>query len=102
MIRKRGSNTFPQQMCSVEEISSQKSIEPVKVASTDICALLGERVRALRRSRSWRQDDLAQHAGLTRTYISNLEKGKKNPSLRTLEILAVALDKTPAELLSGL
>lgn len=102
MIRKRGSNTFPQQMCSVEEISPQKSIEPVKVASTDICALLGERVRALRRSRSWRQDDLAQHAGLTRTYISNLEKGKKNPSLRTLEILAVALDKTPAELLSGL
>jgi len=72
------------------------------VATEDICVRLGKRVRALRKERLWRQDDLAQHAGLTRTYLSNLERGNKNPSLRSLEILAETFGKTVGELLMEL
>jgi transcriptional regulator with XRE-family HTH domain len=60
---------------------------------------LGKRVRALRKELGWRQDDLAQHSGLSRTYLSNLERGKKNPSLRSLEIIASSFGKNVWELL---
>lgn len=58
------------------------------MAMEDVCVRLGKRLRILRRHRLWRLEDLSLHAGFGRTYLSNLERGKKNPSLRTLEVLA--------------
>ena len=55
---------------------------------------MGKRIRELRKARGWNQDDLAQHSGLGRTYISNVERGAKNPSLRSLEIFALGFDMT--------
>ena len=63
---------------------------------------MGKRIRMLRKQRSWNQDDLAQHAGLGRTYLSNLERGQKNPSLRSLEILANTFGKTLAQFFADL
>jgi transcriptional regulator with XRE-family HTH domain len=40
--------------------------------------------------------------GLGRTYISNIERGRKNPSLRTLEILAVGFKMSLIQLLDGI
>jgi transcriptional regulator with XRE-family HTH domain len=57
------------------------------------------RVRLLRKERGWNQDDLAQHTGLGRTYISNVEGGHKNPSLRSLEIFAVGFGMTLSKFL---
>jgi len=59
----------------------------------------GERVRKLRKARGWNQDDLAQHSGLGRTYISNVERARKNPSLRSLEIFAICFEMKISEFL---
>jgi transcriptional regulator with XRE-family HTH domain len=72
------------------------------VASTDIYARFGERVRELRKAKGWNQDDLAQHTGLGRTYISNVERGKKNPSLRSLQIFAVGFEMTISEFMKNI
>lgn len=45
---------------------------------------------------------LAEHTGLGSVYISQLEHGKKEPGLRTIEILAISFDITPAQLLRGI
>jgi transcriptional regulator with XRE-family HTH domain len=72
------------------------------VATEDICVRLGRRIRTLRKAKGWNQDDLAQHMGLGRTYISNIETGRKNPSLRTLEILAVGFKMSLIQFLDGI
>jgi transcriptional regulator with XRE-family HTH domain len=64
------------------------------VASEDICARTGRRIRSLRKARGWNQDDLAAHTGFGRTFISNVERGLKNPSLRSLEVFARTFDMT--------
>jgi len=38
--------------------------------------------------------------GLRRSYISDLERGTRNPTIRALERLAAALEALPAELVS--
>jgi len=45
------------------------------------------------------QDELAFRAGLDRTYISQLERGAKSPTLTTIEALSLALGVDPALLL---
>lgn len=70
--------------------------------ATDICIRFGRRIRAMRRKRGWTQVYLAAHTGLGSVYISQLEHGKKEPGLRTLEILAMSFDMTPAQLLRGI
>jgi transcriptional regulator with XRE-family HTH domain len=70
--------------------------------ATDICILLGERIRDLRNSKQWNQIDLATQADISENYVSDLELGKKEICLRMLQRVAVALDKTTAELLTGL
>jgi len=44
---------------------------------------------------------LSVHTGLSRTFISDVELGRKEPCLRSIEILAIAFDLTVGELLSG-
>ena len=58
----------------------------------------GKRIRALRKERGWTQIDLAVHTGVGRVFISDVERGKKEPCLRTIEILAMAFDLTIAQL----
>ena len=84
------------------EIEPEAYIHAHVVANEDICVRVGKRVRSLRKERSWNQDDLSQHAGLGRTNLSNLERGKKNPSLRSLEILAITFEKTMSQFFSDL
>jgi transcriptional regulator with XRE-family HTH domain len=68
----------------------------------DICARFGKRIRTLRKKRGWTQVYLAAHTGLGSVYISQLESGKKEPGLRTIEILAISFDLTPSQLLRGI
>ena len=70
--------------------------------ATDICVRFGRRIRELRRKRGWTQVYMATHTGLGSVYISQLENGKKEPGLRTLEILALSFEMTPAQLLRGI
>ena len=68
----------------------------------DICAATGERIRKLRRVKGWRQIDLAEQSGVHEVHISDLERGAREPGLRTLSKIAAALDTTLSELLKGL
>jgi transcriptional regulator with XRE-family HTH domain len=58
----------------------------------------GKAVRRRRREMDLSQEQLAEHAGLHRTYISNLERGELNPSLETIERITNALDISIPEL----
>jgi methanogenic corrinoid protein MtbC1/DNA-binding XRE family transcriptional regulator len=58
----------------------------------DYFARLGRRVQELRSAREWTQQELADAAGLDRTYISGLEHGKQNPTIGALLRLATALE----------
>lgn len=54
----------------------------------------------LRKSHGVSQEDLAEESGYHRTYISQLERGLKSPSLRTLNSLAHALGISTLELVA--
>ena len=54
--------------------------------------MFAEQVRAERRAKGYTQLALALASGLDRTYISDMERGRKCPSLKTCEKLAAALD----------
>lgn len=64
----------------------------------DLARILGHNVRALREAQKLTQEDLAGSTGLKRSYISDMERGQRNPSLRALERLAEGLG-VPAEVL---
>ena len=68
------------------------------MATPDICAVVGQRIRELRMQRGWTQQLLADHADLTREHINKLETGQVEPGLRALERIASALDSTLCEL----
>jgi transcriptional regulator with XRE-family HTH domain len=60
---------------------------------------LGERVRALREKRGWSQEELAHETGFGRSFMSAIERGKKDIRLSTLCKLAALFDVTPSQLL---
>ncbi|BDI30411.1 XRE family transcriptional regulator [Capsulimonas corticalis] len=51
---------------------------------------LGARLRALRTQRGWTLDELAQRADLSKSYLSRLEDGDRQPSIAALLSLAQA------------
>lgn len=59
----------------------------------------GEAIRARRRELGLSQEDLGFKAELHRTYVSQLERGLKSPSLATIEQLAQVLKTTPSDLI---
>ena len=65
----------------------------------DVVALLGRNVRKEREARGLAQEQLAFEAGMKRSYLSELERGLRNPSVRALGRLAEALSISPSTLL---
>jgi len=53
--------------------------------------LLAKRVKAMRAGKRWSQERLAERASIQRSYIADLETGRRNPSVRTLVKIANAL-----------
>lgn len=62
---------------------------------------LGMRIRFLRQQRRWSQEDLALNANINKNYISDLENGRRNPSLEILERIASTFGISLAELFKG-
>jgi len=62
------------------------------VAKIDVQKAFGSSVRAWRNRRGISQEELAERAGLHRTYVCDIERGARNVSLRSIEKLARALD----------
>jgi transcriptional regulator with XRE-family HTH domain len=67
-----------------------------------ILAEFGTRVRAARKRLAISQEELADRAGLDRTYVSGVERGLRNVALINLCRLAVALATDPGDLTAGL
>lgn len=61
---------------------------------------LGDRIREVRRTAGISQEELAERAGLHRTYVGGVERGERNVGVLNLIQIARALNVKPAELLS--
>lgn len=57
----------------------------------------GQVVRKVRLEQGISQEELADRCGLHRTYISDIELGKRNLSLENIERIAISLNKTLSE-----
>ena len=60
---------------------------------------LGDNLRKLRLKKKLSQGDLSKNLDVDRAYISNIENGRMNPTLSTLEKIAKALGVSSSELL---
>jgi transcriptional regulator with XRE-family HTH domain len=60
--------------------------------------LIGQQIKAIRDTKGLKQEDLAERINSGRPRISDIEKGKKNITLATLETIMNALEITPYEL----
>ena len=58
-------------------------------------------LKRLRTSAGISQEELAERAGLHRTYISSVERAQRNVSLENIFLIAEALGTTPAALLQS-
>jgi transcriptional regulator with XRE-family HTH domain len=67
---------------------------------TGIVALVAGNVRQARRQAGLSQEELAAQAGLDRTYVSQVERRKRNVTIIVLARLAAALGTTPDRLLA--
>lgn len=65
----------------------------------DMRKLVSRNVRAIRQARGMTQEQLAEASGFSQQYISDLERGRRNPTIVSLYELALALNSTPIELL---
>lgn len=62
---------------------------------------IGSRIRSRRQSQQMSQEELAYRADLATTYVSQIEGGKRNPSLEALFRICAALDLELLDLLKG-
>lgn len=66
----------------------------------EIDKAFGEVLKQIRVHNSISQEELAYLSNLDRTFISMLERGKRQPSLKTIFVLADALETLPSQLIS--
>ena len=84
------------------EAPSSASDEGPRLVSVDISSRFGARLRELRRDRNLTQLRMATEFGIDRSFISDVERGRKSISLPMLEVIALGLKITLSELLRGI
>jgi transcriptional regulator with XRE-family HTH domain len=63
---------------------------------------LGKRIRTRRRRKGWTQTDMAVNLDMNRGHISDIELGKREVGIITLQVMARGLNTTMENLLKGL
>ena len=66
---------------------------------TRLVAVFAGNVRRLRKERGLSQEELAEAAGVHRTYVGMIERGEKNVTIYNIERIALALKVRPGSLL---
>lgn len=61
---------------------------------------MGRNVRRIRLERGLTQEQFAERSGFSQQYISDLERGRRNPTVVSLFELAQALEATPVDLIA--
>ena len=74
----------------------------VKTDDIDILSQLGRRVAYLRKSKKISQLELAIDSDISKSYLSDLECGRRNPSVMVLSRICSALEITLEELFRGI
>ena len=64
-------------------------------------AAIGERIRQRRDELEWTQDQLAQKAGISKSFLSDLENGKRSVGADTLQAIAQVLGLSLDFLMAG-
>lgn len=67
----------------------------------DLIPVNGKRIRAYRRKMAWTQVELAKRAGVSRSYVSEIEQGVKTPRHLYAKALAGALKVTVEDLIGS-
>ncbi len=68
----------------------------------DLKVILGARIRELRKDLKWSQERLAEECGMHWTYIGQVERGERNLTLHSIQVIAKALKIKISELFRGL
>ncbi|VVD95009.1 helix-hairpin-helix DNA-binding motif-containing protein [Pandoraea capi] len=66
---------------------------------TNPLALFGDHLARLRKARGWSQEKLALESGLARSYVSGIERGRRNVALVNICVLADTLGVPTSEML---
>lgn len=64
--------------------------------------IFGQNVRKRREALGLTQEKLAENADIDRTYVSDIERGTRNPGIKNVARLARALRTTASELTEGI
>jgi transcriptional regulator with XRE-family HTH domain len=68
----------------------------------DLLVRLGDRIRTLRKKRGWTQVEMAEKVGIDRSFLADVERGKRNVSILNVELMAKGLKVSLSQLLSRL
>ena len=66
-----------------------------------ILCSFGQGVAKHRRAKGLSQEALAEKADIDRTYLSDIERGVRNPGIKNVIVIAKALGITPSDLMKG-
>ena len=75
---------------------------PANSPALDVSSRFGLRLRELRRERNLTQLRMARDFGIDRSFISDVERGRKSISLPMLEVIALGMKISLSELLKNL
>ncbi len=78
------------------------SIRPRLEALQDVQKIVGRKIKVVRGKKGVTQDQLAELAGLNRVHLSRIETGRQSMTLRTLKLIADALDVKMRDLIGNL
>ena len=71
---------------------------PEPAQNKDVSSRFGRRLRELRLERQLTQTDMAKRFGIDRSFISDVERGRKSISLPMLEVIAIGLNVSLSQL----
>ena len=69
------------------------------ISHMDMRKLVGDNCARIRTARGYTQEQLAELSGLTQHYLSDLERGKRNPTVVTVYEIAQALGVSHLDML---
>ena len=81
-------------------MGKRKSAKTKQLLARNIKRVLARNIRRLRKEKAWSQHDLANEADVRQALISELELGDANPTLESLNNIAVGFGVSVADLLS--
>jgi len=77
------------------------SEKELRKPSKQLKSILADNLRAFRHAKGLSQEKLAEICGLHRTYVGSVERGERNVTLSTLEVLAKTLGTSVPSLLTA-